>query len=101
MGIDSRQVRPVEEIEDLKPELEVNPFGNTGVFVEVDVRFGKVRSAELARLFIALRTESGSGELCRRENPIEKGGASIPLVVIGRIRIVEPNTVDELTPSAL
>ena len=54
MGVDVRKVCPVEEVENLKPELEIHPFGNPRVFVEVDVGFRKVWLAELAWLLIAL-----------------------------------------------
>ena len=90
VGINIRQVCPVEEIEDFKPELEVDPFGNTGLLINVDVRLGKIRPAELACLLVALRTESGRGELSRSEAPVEKRAARISLVIAACVRVVEP-----------
>jgi hypothetical protein len=94
MGIDVRQVGAVEEIEDFKPELEVDPFSNTSVLVKVDVGLGKVWSTELSGLLAALGTESRRSELTRSKAAIEKCGASGLLAVVTRIRVVEPNTVD-------
>src|SRR5580700_7165829 len=59
-------VWPVEEIENLKPDLENDPFRNVRVFVEVDISFDKVRPTELHRLLIPIRTavrESGNGKV--------------------------------------
>ena len=45
-------VCPVEEIEDFKPELEIDPFRNLRVFVEIDVGLDEVWPPELHRLLI-------------------------------------------------
>jgi hypothetical protein len=45
-------VCPVEDIEDVNPELESDSFRNMCVFVEVDIRLVKIRPAERLRLLI-------------------------------------------------
>ena len=83
VGVDVGKVRPVEQIEEFKPELEVDPFGNGCVFVEVDVGFEEVRSTELHRLLIpAARTERRDCEIGFGDSPTGE-----PCLVIGRLAV--------------
>ena len=56
-------VRPVKEIEDLKPELEIYSLRNRRVLVDVDIGLYKVWTAETVRLLVSLHAESGNGEV--------------------------------------
>src|SRR5579864_9046581 len=58
-----RIVCPVEEVENLKPELEIYSLRDAVVFVEVDVGLDKVWSAELHSLLISVLTKRGDGEI--------------------------------------
>ena len=59
--VDVGVVGPVEQIEEFEPELEINPFRNLRVFVEVDVGLNEVRLPELHRFLVpAARTERGN-----------------------------------------
>src|SRR6266571_4300398 len=70
--VDIQQVRSVENIEELKPDLEVNPFCNVSVLVEVDVRFGKIRLAELSHFLVTLGAESWNREITGRDRAVQK-----------------------------
>src|SRR5450432_445517 len=50
IGIDVCVVCPVEQVEDLKPELESHSFGNVRVLVEVDAGLVKIGTTEPVRL---------------------------------------------------
>src|ERR1700677_1191689 len=66
-------VCPVEEIENLKPELEIDSFRNTRVFIDVDVRLNEIGPAEQIGFLITLRSESGDGEVGRGNCPCKPG----------------------------
>jgi hypothetical protein len=46
IGTDVPKVRVVEEVVELKPELEIEPFGYVGVLVGSHIRLHKGRIAE-------------------------------------------------------
>ena len=47
-----REIRPVEEVEQFKPELEVHAFRDGRVLVEIDIRLKEVRATELHWLLV-------------------------------------------------
>src|ERR1700683_2802502 len=85
-------VWPVEEIEDFKPDLEIDPFRNVRVLVEVDIGLDKVRPAELHSLLIPIRTavrESGNGKVGLRNASREPRAVRMGLAIAARIRVSE------------
>src|SRR6266700_4108562 len=52
--VDVGVVRPVEQVEELKPELEVDAFGEMKILVDVGIRLKEIRLPELHRLLVAL-----------------------------------------------
>ena len=93
-------VCPVEEVEDLKPELEVDPFRDEGVLVNVDIGLNKVRSAELLWLFVPFLTESGNGEVALRDCTREPSFVVGQLVVTNCIRVIEVVSVAVVVAAA-
>jgi len=73
VGIKARQVYAVEDVEELEPQLEINPLGETCVFIEVQVRLDKVRRAELVGALIAFRAKCRLRELASSKGTVEKG----------------------------
>lgn len=51
-----KQIWVIEEIEKLKPHLEIHPLRYAGVFVSSEIRLGKARLPELLCLLVAIRT---------------------------------------------
>lgn len=86
--IDVQQIGPIENIEELKPEFEIDSLGNAGLLVKVDIGLGKVRCAEPANLFISLCPERRNREVARGNGPGKKGSARRGLSISDRIRIV-------------
>jgi len=66
-----RIICPVEEIEKLEPELKIDPFRNSVVLVEVNVRLDKVRPTELRRPFTSVLTKSRNRKVALRNCPRE------------------------------
>jgi hypothetical protein len=65
--VDIGVVSPIEQIEEFEPELEINPFRNLRIFVEIDVSLNEVRLPELHRFLIpAAGTERGNTEVALR-----------------------------------
>src|SRR3954453_16574892 len=56
-------VGPVEEVEELEPELEVHALRDVRIFVEIDVRLKEVRSAELHGFLVSPLPKSWNGEV--------------------------------------
>jgi len=56
-------IGPVEQIEELEPELEIDAFRNFRVFVEVDVGLDEIRPAETHGLLVAFLAKSGHCEI--------------------------------------
>src|SRR6266576_4955410 len=86
-------VRPVKEIEDLKPELEIYSLCYTRVLVDVDIGLYEVRTAEPVRLLISLDTKGGNGEVAFRNCPRKPRFVVGQLVITERIGVIEPDTV--------
>src|SRR5262249_3668853 len=88
IGVDVLQVGPVEEIVELKPDLEVEAFFEAIVFVDRGVGFGKVRASEVVRLFVPFGAERRLGELRQRvaEHAVEERRPRRSLLVVDRVR---------------
>src|ERR1035437_8023664 len=67
--IDICIVSPVEDVEQFKPELEVDAFRDRCVFVEVCIRLKEVRSTELHGFFVTFRSEGRGSEVCLWNRP--------------------------------
>src|SRR5580658_2249846 len=63
IGIDGGIVCAVEDIKYVKPDLEIDSFGNSVVFVEVDIGFVEVRPTERVCLLVPLQTESRNSKV--------------------------------------
>src|SRR4051812_40372640 len=89
----------VEEIVELKSQLQIPSLRQTGVFIRREIGLSKARLAELLSLLIALRAECRRGELprredailsrCRPEYPGHVCAARHGLVIAGDVRIVQ------------
>src|SRR5215469_9709653 len=89
IAVEPGKVHPVEDVEELKAQLKVNPFGQVSNFVEVDVGLGEVRLPELIGLLISFPTQSRGGcELTGGENSVQKCVLGVSLVVALHVRIV-------------
>jgi len=67
--VDVGVVSPVEEIEDLKPELKINSLRKVRVFVEVDVSLVEVWPVEAIGLLVSVSgAERGYGEIGLRNS---------------------------------
>lgn len=51
VAINVDQIGSVKDVEHLEAELEIHPFRDLGVLIEVDIGFKEVRLAELPCLF--------------------------------------------------
>src|ERR1700679_1778600 len=92
------EVGPVEDVVELKPDLEVVPFLEPIVLVNRQVRLGEVRPSETVLLFVAFGSD---GRLCKLrrgigEYPVQKRRLRRTLgvachgrvIIIGPVRIV-------------
>src|ERR1019366_2836813 len=91
--IDICIVSPVEDVEQFKPELEVDAFRDRCVFVEVCIRLKEVRSTELHGFFVTFRSEGRGSEVCLWNRPSQPGLVICRLLISAGIRIVEVVTV--------
>ena len=61
----------VEEVEELKPQLQIPPLGYMGVFVSREIALSETRLAELLSFLIAICPWCWRGELSRSEDAVE------------------------------
>lgn len=73
----------VEQIEEFKPELEINSFRNAVVLVKVDIRFDEVWPAELLCLFISVLTKGRNREVALGNRPGQ------PSVIVGQLMVAD------------
>src|SRR5690349_6658505 len=74
-------VGPVKQIEELKSKLEVDPFGNVGVFVKIHIRLNEVRAAKLLRFLVSFLSEGWNCEVVGRDCTREPGSVVMGLAI--------------------
>lgn len=82
-------IRAIEEVEDLEPKLEIDPFRDGRVFIEVDIRLKEVRAPELIRLLIALLPKGGYREVALRDRSGKPSFVVRGLMVADNIRVIQ------------
>ena|SRR5437879_7373385 len=75
----------IEQIVELKPELEIESFGYVRVLVDGGVRLHEGRISELVKLLIALGNAGWRSELPRREDTGGVSTAGRSLSVAGNV----------------
>src|SRR5438132_1241633 len=87
--LDVLEVGMVEQVEELKTHLEIQPLGDVRVLVNRHVGLHEGRIAELVELLIALPHARRCSELPGREDTSGIGTAGRSLVVAGNVRKIE------------
>src|SRR3954454_8254415 len=100
VGVHVGVVGPVEQVEELKPELEVDAFGDTKILVDVGIGLKEIRSPELHGLFVTPAAECGSGEVALGDCSLEPSAVVGRLLVAGRVGIVEVVAVRVVIPAS-
>src|SRR3954447_10392688 len=83
VGVHVGVVRPVEQVEQLKPELEVDAFGDVKILVDVSVRLKEIRSPELHHFLVPTAAKCGCGEVVLGNCSLEPGTVVSRLLVAG------------------
>jgi hypothetical protein len=83
------EIGMVEEIEEFKAQLEINPFGDAGILVESEISLHIGRIAESVGFFITLVPRGGRGELSRRKDSSDVRTSGIALLIARHIWIVQ------------
>src|SRR5438876_5373083 len=84
--LDILEVGMVEQVEELKTHLEIQPLGDMRILVNRHVRLHEGRIPKLVELLIALPHAGRRGELPGREDTSGVGAAGRSLVVTGNVR---------------
>jgi hypothetical protein len=85
---DVDEVRVVEQVVELEPQLETDALRDRRVLVDGQVRLHEVRVSELIHLLVAVRTRSGLGELSRRKDPGQECVAR-SLVIVAHVGVIQ------------
>ena len=71
--VNIRIVRPIEYIEEFKPELKNYSLSNVSVIVEVNAGFIEIRSTEPVRFLVSLGTERRQPKVTLGNRPKQPG----------------------------
>lgn len=91
VGVHVLQVGAVEEVVELKPDLEVESFSEAVVLVNCSVCLGEIRASELVEFLVAFGSQS---RLCKLrqgtgENAVEESRLGVALRVVGDVGVIQ------------
>ena len=94
VAVEVGEIHAVEDIEELKPYLEMNSLRDGCVLVDVQVALLKIRRTELHGFLVAFCAKRGRGELPGSEHSVEESAFRGSLLVAGHIRVIETSGDD-------